>query len=425
MYEGGIAQKFTEGGPSTFAELGIERDVERRLTEMGFAHPTPIQAQVIPEALAGRDLIGLAETGSGKTAAFGLPLVQILRLERGEAQGLILCPTREIALQTKAFLDSFRPPRGRRIAGRRQGELRRGVDSVCLIGGVRIQPQIADLQRGYDILVATPGRLLDHAERGTLSLDGVVELVLDEADHMFDLGFLPQLYRVLARLPNRRRTMLFSATMPEPIERLASRILSDPLVVDLSPAGRAASGIRHRVFLVSPEDKKRCLLGLLHEVSGSTLVFIRRRTDAEWLSKVLERAGHQAERIHADRSQAHRVEALQGFREGKHRILVATDVASRGIDVPGIDHVINFELPNSVEDYIHRAGRTARGAALGTVSSIATWQDKPLVDSLERALQQEIERCSVAGVDAWEERRPARSRNERSPLRRRGRLRSR
>ena len=423
VYEGGIAQKHTEGSPATFAELGVERDLERCLLDVGFRHPTPIQAQVIPEALTGRDLIGLAETGSGKTAAFGLPLVQILRRERGEAQGLILCPTREIALQTKAFLDIFRPPRSRRGVLRRPGDLRRGIDTVCLIGGVRIQPQIADLERGFDLLVATPGRLLDHAERGTMSLDNVVELVLDEADHMFDLGFLPQLYKVLARLPNRRRTMLFSATMPEPIERLASRILNDPLHVDLSPAGRAASGLRHRVFLVSPDDKKRCLLALLHEERGSTLVFIRRRTDAEWLSKVLEREGHQAERIHADRSQGQRVEALQGFREGKHRILVATDVAARGIDVPGIDHVINFELPDGVEDYIHRAGRTARGAAEGTVSSIVTWQDKKLVDSLERALQQEIERCTVAGVDAWLERRPGRVRNERSPLRRRARLR--
>jgi ATP-dependent RNA helicase RhlE len=374
-----------------FNSLGLSEPILRIVKRLGFQHPTPIQAEVIPVALTGRDLIGLAETGSGKTAAFCLPLAE--RLTHGEGvRALIISPTREIALQTEAFLNLF-------------GQDHQ-LDTVCLIGGVKMGPQVRGLGRKPDIVVATPGRLLDHVERGTLRLDRVSELVIDEADHMLDMGFMPQVQRILDELPARRHTMMFSATMPPPIERLADRFLKDAVRINILPEGGAAEGIDHRLYLVDEDNKKACLLALLNQELGSTLVFIRRKTDAEWLCRVLVREGHPVERIHSDLSQGQRVEALRGFREGEHRILVATDIAARGIDIPAIRHIINFEMPDTVEDYIHRAGRTARGSALGIVSSIGTWQDKPTVKEIEEALGEEIPRCTVAGVEPYLELKP-------------------
>jgi ATP-dependent RNA helicase RhlE len=383
-----IPQHPVQTTDQSFASLGLSAAILRSVREIGFLYPTPIQAAVIPPALLGRDVIGLAETGSGKTAAFALPMAD--RLTHGAGiRGLILCPTREIALQTKAFLDLF-------------GENHQ-LHTVCLIGGVKMGPQIHGLRRQPDIVVATPGRLFDHMERGNVRLDAIETLVLDEADHMLDLGFLPQVQRILEELPRQRQTLMFSATMPPLIERLAQRFMSGPQVIDILPEGKAAQGISHRLYLVDPENKKACILALLNQELGCTLVFIRRRSDAEWLSSILEREGHPVERIHSDLSQGQRVQALQGFREGEHRILVATDIAARGIDVPQIRHIINFDMPEAVEDYIHRAGRTARGAAAGLVSSIATWQDKPLVREIEQTLGIEIPRCTVPGVPPYVE----------------------
>src|SRR6185295_1980921 len=375
----------------SFADLGLSEPVLRVVREIGFLHPTPIQAAVIPSVLSGRDLIGLAATGSGKTAAFCLPLAERLFHGRG-LRGLILSPTRELALQTKAFLDLF---------GRDHQ-----LDTACLIGGVRMGPQFEALRRGPDIVVATPGRLLDHLSRRTIRLDSIEELVLDEADHMFDLGFMPQVQGILAELPAVRQTLLFSATMPPPIERLAQRILKDPVRVDILPEGGAATGLTHRVYMVAPEDRKACLIALVHMNLGRTLVFIRRRSDAEWLTQLLEKEGHKVGRIHADLTQAQRVHELESFRAGRTRILVATGVAGRGLDIPTIEHVIHFDLPERVEDYIHRAGRTARGAMEGLVSSIATWQDKPTIKEIEKTLGLEIPRCTVPGVEPWVELKP-------------------
>jgi len=375
-----------------FESLGLSAPILRIVRRLGFEYPTPIQAAVIPVALTGRDVIGLAETGSGKTAAFCLPLAERLTHEGAGVRALIISPTREIALQTEAFLNLF-------------GE-EHGLQTVCLIGGVKMGPQIRGLGRKPDIVVATPGRLLDHVERGTLRLDRVSALVIDEADHMLDMGFMPQVQRILDELPRERQTMMFSATMPPPIERLAERILIDPVRIDILPEGGAAEGIDHRLYLVDEDHKKQCLLTMLNQELGSTLVFIRRKTDAEWLCHVLEREGHPVERIHSDLSQGQRVEALRGFREGEHRILVATDIAARGIDVPGIRHIINFDMPDTVEDYIHRAGRTARGAARGIVSSIATWQNKPTIKEIEDALGEELPRCTVPGVEPYVELKP-------------------
>ena len=399
----GIPQHPVETTDRDFVGLGLEPAVLEVVERIGFEHPTPIQAAVIPDAIAGTDLIGLAETGSGKTAAFVLPIVQRLRRGAG-VRALIVSPTREIALQTKAFLDLFRKSRLR-------------VNSACLIGGVKIGPQFDQLRTDPDVLVVTPGRLLDHVERGTASLAGVEELVLDEADHMLDLGFMPQIQRIVSQLPRQRHTMLFSATMPPPIERLANRYMNDPVRIDLSPKG-AASGIEHRLYLVDERDKKRCAVALLDTVPGSTLVFTKRRSDAEWLCRVLERGEHSVARIHSDRSQSHRVAALESFRAGRHRILVATNIAARGIDVRGIEHILNYDLPDTPEDYIHRAGRTARGAAEGVVSSIGTWLDKSLIRQVETALGHPLPRCEVEGVAAYRELRSLKERRKRSPLRR-------
>jgi ATP-dependent RNA helicase RhlE len=386
-----IPQHPVETTKIKFESLGLSEPILQSIRNLGFEHPTPIQAKVIPVALSGRDLIGLAETGSGKTAAFCLPLAE--RLTHGQGiSALILCPTREIALQTQAFIEIF--------------GAEHKIRPACLIGGVKMGPQVRALAGRPDIVVATPGRLLDHMERGTAKVDRIHHLVLDEADHMLDMGFMPQLQRIVRELPPERQTMMFSATMPPPIERLAQQHMISPVRIDILPEGGAASGISHRLYMVDGDDKKACLLALLGQELGSTLVFIRRKVDAEWLSGVLEREGHPVERIHSNLSQGERTQALQGFREGEHRILVATDIASRGIDIPRVRHIINFEMPETVEDYIHRAGRTARGNALGLVSTIATWIDKPRVKEIEQTLGEEIPRCTVPGVKPYVEMTP-------------------
>lgn len=388
MFNAAIPQHPVETTDTTFTSLGLSPEVVATVEKIGFVHPTPIQAAIIPTVLTGKDAIGLAQTGSGKTAAFVLPMAERLTHGRG-VRGLIMAPTREIALQTKAFLDLF---------GKNHN-----LQTACLIGGVRMKPQLDALFANPDVVVATPGRLLDHVNRRTVNLEKVEVLVLDEADHMLDLGFLPQIRDVLRRLPRDRQTMMFSATMPDSIEMIARDFMRDPVRIDIMPAGGAAEGITHRVYVVKEADKRNCLLALLDQELGSTLVFTRRKIDAEWLYAVLDRKGHPVARIHADQSQNKRVDALKTFREGEHRILVATDIAGRGIDIPGIEHVINFDIPENVEDYVHRAGRTARGRAKGIVATIATWQDLPMVRKIEETLGEKIPRCTVPGVEAWEE----------------------
>jgi ATP-dependent RNA helicase RhlE len=385
-----------------FDSLGVAKGILASIKAVGFINPTPIQSAVIPVACSGKDIIGLAQTGSGKTAAFVIPMAERLLHGKG-LRGLVICPTREIALQTKAFLDLF---------GKHHG-----LASVCLIGGVRMGPQIKDLKSGPDVVVATPGRLVDHMERHNVSLKKIEELVIDEADHMLDLGFLPQLRKILKGVPEKRHTMMFSATMPKSIESLARQHLKDPVMIDILPDGRAAEGIEHRLYLVDDAHKKKCLIALLNQELGSTLVFTRRKVDADWLCGVLEKDGHPVVSMHSDRSQSERTSALSGFRKGSHRILVATDIASRGIDVPGIEHIINFDIPQTVEEYIHRAGRTARMNAKGMVSTIASWLDKEMVSKIESTLGRGIPRCSVSGVEPYVESRPARKGGRRRPSR--------
>ncbi len=387
----GISQNTVEDSGRTFDSLGLPAKLVASLLDLGFEHPTEIQASVIPEATSGRDVIGLAQTGSGKTAAFCLPLAAKI-VPAGVVRAVILCPTREIAQQTLVFLEAL----GEDI----------GLRSALLIGGVRIEPQIERLRRGVDIVVATPGRLLDHMRRRTIDPRKVDDLVLDEADHMLDLGFLPQIREVLEGLPEDRRTLMFSATMPAPIERLAQRFMTDPVRIDLLPDIGAAEGIDHRLYLVEDEDRKPCLQSLVNEEEGSVLVFMRRKMDADWACRQLQIEGHPVERIHSGLSQGQRTRALEGFRSGEHRVLVATDVAARGIDIPRIEHIINFDPPQTVDDYIHRAGRTARGALQGTVSTIGTWQAKHMVMLIESTLGQTLRRCVAPGVEPWEEASP-------------------
>ena len=369
-----------------FDSFGLSEAIVSSIQQVGFTKPTPIQEKIIPIALEGKDVIGLAQTGSGKTAAFCIPISERL-LHGSGLRGLILCPTREIALQTKHFLDLF---------GKHHE-----LDTVCIIGGVPLSPQVRDLKKNPDIVVATPGRLADHLERGNVNLDKISELVLDEADHMLDLGFLPQIREILQQLPKERHTMMFSATMPDSIERLAQQFLQNPIRVDILPEGKTAAGIEHRIYLVQPENKKNCLLSLIHHEPGSTLVFTQTKMDTDWLCRVLEQEGQDVARIHSDRTQKERTHALQGFREGAHRILVATAIASRGIDVPDIQHIINFEIPDTVEEYIHRAGRTARADALGIVSTIAIWTELLRIKEFEKKLGTEFPRCNTPGGEPY------------------------
>lgn len=390
MFTGGLPQENAAAADLSFSDLGLSDRLTAGLHEISFFSPTPIQAKVIPRALEGVDVIGLAQTGSGKTAAFCLPLFAGLEPGRGTS-ALVLCPTREIAMQTKAFLDVLEPTSG--------------FSSVCLIGGVRMDPQIDKLRQNPDVIVATPGRLLDHVGRRTARIDRVRYLVLDEADHMLDLGFLPQILRVLELLPSNRQTMMFSATMPAQIDRIARRFMREPEQIDFRPDGRTAEGIEHRLYLLQPEDMRACLLALLEMEQGSTLVFLRRKVDAEWAYKALKQEGHRVERMHSDRSQSQRVAALNSLRSGKNRILLATNVAARGIDIPVIEHIINYGMPENVEEYVHRAGRTARGDAEGVASTITTWKSKEEITMIEKALGKPLPRCTAKGVEPYVERR--------------------
>ncbi len=385
-----------------FSDLGLDDDILASIKRIGFVNPTPIQSAVIRPALEGKDLLGLAQTGSGKTAAFVIPLAS--RLQHGEGvRGLIICPTREIAMQTVAFI---------KILGKSHS-----LSCACIIGGMNMRQQIRELKDKPDIIVATPGRLLDHMERRNIRLNNIKELVLDEADHMLDLGFLPQLRSIIKKVPKDRHTMMFSATMPSQIEGLARNYLNDPVRIDIIPDGRAAEGIEHRLYLVDESDKKKCMLALINQELGSTLVFTRRKVDAEWLCRILEKEGHPVTNIHSDRTQQQRTKALKSFRAGQHRILVATDIASRGIDIPGIEHIINFDIPQTVDEYIHRAGRTARMDALGIVSTIASWIEKEMIEKIEKAIDQKLPRCAAPGVEEYVESKPKPAGKRRRPSR--------
>jgi ATP-dependent RNA helicase RhlE len=364
----------------TFAELGLSQKTLAALARAGFEAPTPIQAQAIPPALQGKDVIGCAATGTGKTLAFVLPLLERLEGKHG-TRALVLAPTRELALQIGAEVERF--AHGRHLR------------SAVVIGGVGMRPQVEAFQRGAEIVVATPGRLNDHLDQRTARLDHIEALVLDEADRMLDMGFLPQLRRILAHVPKQRQSLLFSATMAGEVAEFAREHLQHPVRIEVARSGATAERAEQQVFLVGEEEKTALLLALLEADQLSTLVFTRTKRRADRVAKALARGGHQVAVIHADRSQGQRRQAMEGFRHGKYRVLVATDIAARGIDVAEIGHVVNFDLPHVPEDYVHRIGRTARAEATGRASSFASPDEHELLRGIEKFTRRSVERAAV------------------------------
>ncbi len=360
--------------PSGFTGLGIAPRLLDALDRLKFTTPTPVQRQAIPVGIEGKDLIAIAQTGTGKTLAFGIPMLQ--RLAQVKGKGLVLLPTRELALQVEEAFQAI----GRSM----------GLRTAVLIGGASMIRQHQSLARNPHIIVATPGRLLDHLEQKKLRLDDVRILVLDEADRMLDMGFAPQINKILAVVPKARQTLLFSATMPTTIVSIAKRHMALPIQVEIARSGTAAEKVSQEVFFVGKEQKAQLLQMLLQQYPGSVLVFTRTKHTAKKLALHVRGMGHAAADIHSNRSLAQRREALDGFKSGKYRVLVATDIAARGIDVTGIELVVNFDLPQAAEDYIHRIGRTARAGREGRAISFATFDQRGDVRAIERLLQKAL-----------------------------------
>jgi len=363
-----------------FSQLGLAPAQVRACESLGYTEPTPIQAQGIPIVLSGADLIGCAETGTGKTAAFLLPIIQKMsERSRPGVRLLVLAPTRELALQIEKNYGELNSTKGNR--------------SVTVIGGANIRTQIASLRRGAAALIATPGRLLDLCERGAVNLATVEVLVLDEADRMLDMGFLPAIRRVLAMLPTKRQTLLFSATMSSDIEQLARSTMKQPKLVEVSQRGRPAMMVEQTAYPVAQESKTALLLDLLErERFERVLVFTRTRRGAERLAHILEARDHSVNRIHADRTQSQRESALRDFRDGRTRVLVATDIAARGLDVEAVSHVINYDVPAAPEDYVHRVGRTGRAGNEGQAFTIVAPVDELSMRAIERLTGQTVKR---------------------------------
>jgi len=360
--------------------------LRRAIVDLGWERPTPIQAEAIPHARSGRDVVGIAQTGTGKTASFLLPALE-RQVEREGLYTLVLCPTRELAQQVAAD--------ARALA--KYTELWVGE----IYGGVPLGPQIRDLRAGFDVIVATPGRLLDHLERGHVDLSTVEVVVLDEADRMLDMGFRPQIEAILAACPSERQTLLFSATMPHGVHALALRILQDPVWVEVTPQSTASENVEQAAYPVRPDQKVPLLLELLDE-SGmdQVLVFTRTKVGADLLYSRLRAAGIDVAVLHGDRDMAQRARALDAFARGRVRVLVATDVAQRGLDIEGISHVINFDVPLNPEDYVHRIGRTGRAGATGTAMTFVTPAELTHLHDIERVLGERLPRRSVEGLTA-------------------------
>ena len=367
----------------TFTELELKPELVRTCDLLGYTEPTPIQREAIPIVLSGSDLIGCAETGTGKTAAFLLPIIQrLLEKPRPGTRVLVIAPTRELALQIEASYRQLAPKKSPRC--------------VTVIGGAGMHGQREALRRGASVLIATPGRLLDHLEKKSLDLSQVEVLVLDEADRMLDMGFWPSIRRVLAVLPTKRQTLLFSATMSEAIEKIARSNMRQPKLVEVSPRGRAAITVKQTAYPVDAASKTALLLDLLErEQLERVLVFTRTRRGAERLSHILTAREHKANRIHADRTQPQREAALRDFKQGQTRVLVATDIAARGIDVSSVSHVINYDVPSQPEDYVHRIGRTGRAGKTGRAMTLVTPAEELSLRGIERLTGQSIERVTL------------------------------
>lgn len=367
---------------STFAALGLAEPLLRALATEGYDDPTPIQSQAIPLALTGRDVLGIAQTGTGKTAAFGLPILQRLAENRATPAprnpcALILAPTRELAIQIDESLRSY----GRNL------KLRHAV----IVGGVNQNPQVQVLRSGVHVLVATPGRLLDLMQQKHVQLHATTALVIDEADRMFDMGFIRDVRRIVSHLPQRRQTMLFSATMPGEVAHLVKEILRNPVSVEVSPARIAAEKVEQRVYFVPRQGKRDLLDELLRDASMKrVIVFTRTKHGANKIAGQLAKSGHEAHAIHGNKSQSARQRALNEFRNGRSRILVATDIAARGIDIDDVTHVVNFEIPEAPENYVHRIGRTARAGSGGIAIAFCDPSERDSLRSIERLLKQSL-----------------------------------
>ncbi len=352
-----------------FNGLGIAPQILDLLARSGFKTPTSIQHKAIPTAVEGKDIIGIAQTGTGKTLAFGIPLVQQIS-KAGKGKGLIILPTRELALQVNETIQKI----GRAF----------GIKTAVLIGGAPIRNQMQTLRNNPNVIIGTPGRIIDHIEQKTLNLSDVTILVLDEADRMFDMGFAPQINKILRVVPKERQTMLFSATMPDGIVKIASNHMKLPVRVEIARSGTTADKVEHELFVVKREQKASLLKKLLQDYKGSVLIFVRIKFNARKICNYLREAGISAAEIHSNRSLGQRKEALEGFKSGRFRVLVATDIASRGIDVKGIELVLNYDLPENPEDYVHRIGRTGRAGMTGKAISFALPDQGSKVREIEK-----------------------------------------
>jgi superfamily II DNA/RNA helicase len=391
-----------------FSDIELDPNVLKAVEEAGYTEPTPIQQQAIPEALKGRDVLGIAQTGTGKTAGFVLPMITILAKGRARARmprSLIICPTRELAAQVAENFEIY-------------GKYHK-LTMALLIGGVSFKDQDKLIDRGVDVLIATPGRLLDHHERGKLMLTGVQIMVVDEADRMLDMGFIPDIERIFKLTPFTRQTLFFSATMPPEITRLTQEFLHNPVRVEVSRQATAAETVTQGVCLfkpssreAAPTEKRDCLRAIMQgegEKLRNAIIFCNRKTEVTILHKSLVKHGYNAGALHGDLDQSVRTATLNGFRDGSIKLLVASDVAARGLDIPNVSHIFNFDVPIHAEDYIHRIGRTGRAGRAGTALTIASPQDQKYLDRIEEMLGRQIDRVAPpAGTSRGTESRPAR-----------------
>lgn len=360
--------------PNGFSGFGIAPNILNSLQKNSFTTPTPIQAKAIPLAIEGKDVMGIAQTGTGKTMAFGVPMIQ--RILQGKGPGLVVLPTRELALQVNESIQKI--------------GFSLGVRTAVLIGGAPMGRQVAEIRRAPHIVIGTPGRIIDHLEQRTIRLDSVKVLVLDEADRMLDMGFAPQLKKIMVTVPADRQTLLFSATMPAEIMQMAKTFMKLPVHIEIAPQGTAAEHVTQEVFVCGREQKVPLLKKLLEQYRGSVLVFTRTKFSAKKVAYDLRNSSVTAAEIHSNRSLNQRKEALQGFKNGLYRVLVATDIAARGIDVTGIELVINFDLPAQAADYVHRIGRTGRAGAAGHAISFATPDQRGDLRTIERLLRKTL-----------------------------------
>lgn len=358
-----------------FRDLGIAENFLAVLEKKGFNTPTPIQHQVIPGALEGKDIVGIAQTGTGKTLAFGIPMIQRLAMHKG--QGLVVVPTRELAVQVNESLSNVGTPLGLRTA--------------VIIGGTSQERQVQALKKQPHIIIATPGRLNDLIEQKLYHLDRVRALTLDEADRLLDMGFLPQIKRILEKAPKERQTLLFSATMPPAVSSLTSKFMKLPLRIEIAPQGTSSANVEQEIFVIPKPDKLRLLDALLTQYKNdTTLVFSRTKHGAKKIARDIRNMGHTATEIHGNRSQAQRQKALDGFARGTYRVMVATDIAARGIDISDITLVINYDLPDQAEDYVHRIGRTGRAGRFGKAISFVTPSEKADISRIEKLIRRAL-----------------------------------